>query len=82
MRPDTLLRISAELTDYYSEWILIADLDTSDNSIVMIAKPFIDFEGFTCYLCETILDTVPLQKGLEIGLYGFGRDECVSIQFY
>lgn len=80
MRPSLLLRISAELHDYYSQWLLIADSDP-DGSLVLIAKPFIDFEAFTCYLCETVLDTVPLQKGLEIKLYKFGRNEHVFIQF-
>ncbi|TCC88566.1 hypothetical protein EZ428_18165 [Pedobacter frigiditerrae] len=80
MTPDLLLRISAELTDYYSEWILIADRDI-DGSIVMFTKPFIDFEGFTCHLCDTILDTIPLNKGLAIKLYGFGQDDNVYIKF-
>jgi hypothetical protein len=80
MRPDLLLRISAELTDYYSEWILIADRD-KDHSIVIIAKPFIDFENFTCHLCDTILDIVPLEKGLNIKLYGLGKQDYVYIEF-
>jgi hypothetical protein len=78
MPQQRLEQFKNEFLTYFDAYVLIAEFDAQENLIV-ISKPYLDFEVMVSHLCKSLVQSVGFQESLMIQVYQFGRNEFISI---